>query len=99
MRDGVILNGMGKLERNVIKDVRALHDLNVLCRTRIDAIERIMFGSRLGLVKVLFLSIFAPSYLQVLINEAHEATLNEYNDRTVKMAENLVTKARILEVK
>ena len=89
---------MNELERKVGKDVLALHDLQILARTRMDAYEAVLFGSRFSLLRALLLSIFAPYRLKEAVELAHEAALKTYNDRTVKLAEDLVKKSRLTVV-
>lgn len=84
MRDSVILGGLNEVQRNVAKDITALHDLNILCRCRIDAVENVLFGSRFSLPWSIVLSIFRPSQLQKMIEDAHAESLADYNVRTVK---------------
>lgn len=95
MRDGLILGGMAQLEHRVGKDIIALHDLNVLCRARIDAFEYVFFGSRLSLLKVLILSLVSPQRLKKSLNEAHEKCLDEYARRSAKMAEDTIKKMKL----
>lgn len=98
MRDSVILGGLNQIEYKVAKDMGALHDMNVLCRTRIDAVESVLFGLPGGIFRALILSIVWPSKLKDLIDDAHARALDDYNKRTQAMAEETLKKSQKLTV-
>lgn len=98
MRDNIIIVGMAQLEHRVGKDITALHDLNVLCRARIDAFEFVFFGSRLSLLKALILSLVSPERLKKALDDAHDKCLDEYARRSAKMAEETMKKMRLTVV-
>lgn len=79
MRDGVILGLAGTLEKNVGRDISALNELNLLCRTRIGAHEEVLFGKRGSLLWAFILSVFAPRRLRVNVEEAHEKIMSDWN--------------------
>lgn len=95
MRDNVILGGMSQLEQKVGKDITALHDLNLLCRSRIDAFEQIFLGSRFSLLKAVILSLINPKKLQELLDQKHQDCLDEYAKRSAKMAESIMKQSRL----
>ena len=67
------------LTERVSRDITALHELNLLCRTRIDAHEEVLFGKRFSLLWALILSVFAPRRLRVNLEEAHEKIQADWN--------------------
>lgn len=71
---------MSELERNVSRDVTALHDLNIMTKTRMEAFEALIFGSRWALLKLLLIQLFSPSRLQQIVDEKHGQLLKEYQE-------------------
>lgn len=94
MRDGVIAAGFAELERRVAHDMTALHDLNILCRTRILAIENIFLHSRWSLLSVVLLSLFSPGKVKAMVDEAHEAAMKEYILESARAANALINKPK-----
>lgn len=104
MRDGAILAEIGGLENKVGHDVNIMHRSVTLCRTRIDAIEKVLFGFRGSLLLYALVQIFAPKFVEGLVERWHGVMIEDYNRKLdevrKKKAKAIVTpdKAPILQV-
>jgi hypothetical protein len=93
MRDGDILGRFEMLADMVTTDVGNIQRGISMVRTRIDAQERLLFGSRFGIVKVVLLQLLSPKLLQRTLNRIHSEEIERYNENRRKTKERSEIKA------
>lgn len=81
MRDGEIMARLDHLGRMVGHDVGHIGNMTSLMRTRIDAIEEVLFGSPAALMKAFILSAVNPRALRRRIDEVQNKAVSEYKVR------------------
>ena len=84
MRDVLIFGAIEKLKGNLSNDVMTMHNLNVLVKTRAEAMENVLFKSRWSVLKALVMPLIDKHYFAREILNEHERLLNEYNGRIRK---------------
>ena len=87
MRDQTIMNGLESISNNFGKDLAQIQKLNILCKTRIDAIEEIIFGSPINLIKAIFFLFFSRRKLNMMVYDMHDKHLKAYQARQEKLRE------------
>ncbi len=80
VRDSSIILAHQTLTDKVGGDIGHLTTSVGLVRTRIDALEDILFGSRLGVLKVILLQLLSPAALQRVIKTKPAEQIHEFND-------------------
>lgn len=79
MRDGTILEGFNRMSDAISADQKKLQQGYALLRTRVDALERLMLGSRFGLIKMMFLQLISPSLLARTVRDLHAEQIAQFN--------------------
>lgn len=79
MRDGTILEGFNQLSAAISSDQKKLQSGFALMRTRVDALETLMLGTRFGIVKVIFLQMISPALLAKLVQRSHSDEIRRFN--------------------
>lgn len=88
MRDGTILQGFNQLSAAIASDQKKLQSGFALMRTRVDALESLMLGSRFGILKVMLLQMISPRLLAKLVQRCHSDEIRRFNlMREAMMAE------------
>ena len=95
MRDGQILGIAGTLEKRVAGDMKFIMELNTLNRTRIDAIEAVLFGGRWSLLFCVALQIWSPRKMRETIEIMHETIMADWNRAAEARAKEKEKEARI----
>lgn len=97
MRDAEVYRLLGErmtvLSDMVVKDVTQLQRGISLLRCRQDAIERLLFGSRWAILRIVVLQLISPSILRKTLNVAHTAEIERYNKNRRKAQESSKIKA------
>jgi hypothetical protein len=83
MREDRIIVNFEKLEHDVV----ALRDLCLSARTRIDAIERCLFHSRIGFIKWAVLQLISPGLMSKTIAIIHKEELDRFNKQIEMLRE------------
>lgn len=78
MRDAAVITGLSQIDQKVGHDVRMLHEQLVLCRMRIEAIEKVCFESRRSMLMTAVLMIFNPKLVQRNLDGWTDTLLSEY---------------------
>lgn len=78
MRDGTIVEAFQKMEGMVGNDIRLLNKTVTTLAMRMDAIQKVMFGSRFSFVIAGLCSIFAPKMLERSITKVHQQIQADY---------------------
>lgn len=81
MRDGAIVEAFTRMERMVGSDIRLLNKTVATLAMRMDAIQKVMFGSRLAFIEAGFLSVFAPKMLERAIDRVHKSIEDDYKKK------------------
>jgi len=79
MRDGEIVERFNSLTSGIIQDHTKLRTSHALVRTRIDALERFMLGSRFGIVRAIILQLISPPLLARTIQAYHAREIHDFN--------------------
>lgn len=79
MRDGTILDGFNRMSDAISADQNKLQTGYALLRTRVDALERLMLGSRFGLLKMIFLQMISPALLARTVRNVHAEQISQFN--------------------
>lgn len=82
MREGAIIQGLTDLEtmkRAMIEDHLSMTHELVLMRTRIDALEKVLLGSRLSLLSAVVVTLFSPSWMARLVQKMHTIQIQRFN--------------------
>lgn len=79
MKDAEIYHRFDTLSDMVSQDVHNLQRGISMVRTREDAIERLLFGSRFGIVKVMLLQLLSPRLLAKTVQKVHSEEIERYN--------------------
>lgn len=88
MRDDTILEGFNRMSDQIAADQSKLQSGYALLRTRVDAIENLMLGSRFGLIRMMILQLVSPRLLANMVRNAHADQIRKFNvARTAAMAE------------
>lgn len=81
MRDQAILERFEMLADMMAQDIAQIQRGISMLRTRQDTIERLLFKSRFGIVKVVLVQMFSPSLLERTINRLHSEEISRYNEQ------------------
>lgn len=99
MRDGQIMGTVNAAEQKLTQNDHILHQTITLNRTRLDAIEKVMFGSRTRFFMILVGMVINPKWVRDMVAEFHAEQIKEYNV-AVKEAQAKAAKAnKIIKVK
>lgn len=79
MRDGVILEGFQRITDAIQMDLAQLTRANAMLRTRVDALEAVLTGSRLALVKMAILQLISPKWAARVIQARHSDQIEKFN--------------------
>jgi len=80
MRDQDLINRFHDIEGMASSDIRNLQRQILLIRTRIDAIERVLFASRFGLIKAICIQLFSPRTLARAVQYTHSDQIKKMNE-------------------
>ena len=93
MRDADIIKNItdvAELKATLIDSyVNMGHEL-LLIRTRVDALEKVLFGSRFSLLTAAIVGIFSPSSMARVIQKIHVAEIKRFNAEMQKEKAGLV---------
>lgn len=94
MRDKTVLDGFTHLVDSVSSDQAQLSRGLSMIRTRQDALERLLLGSRLGLVKCAMIQLFSPKTLRRILQAVHGEEIDRFNlQRRAAMEKRSIVKA------
>ncbi|MBI4396854.1 MAG: hypothetical protein HY548_07150 [Elusimicrobia bacterium] len=79
MRDSMILTRENIMRRQMGSDVRALAELGMVNRARVDAMETVVTGSRWAFVKFIFWMLVEPEKVSALIQAEHGRQIEALN--------------------
>lgn len=79
MRDGTILEGFNRMSDSISADQAKLQKGYALLRTRVDALEHLLLGSRLGILKMMLLQLISPKLLANTVRQAHSDQIRLFN--------------------
>lgn len=79
MRDKTVLDGFTHLADSVSSDQAKLSRGIAMIRTRQDALERLLLGSRFGILKCLIIQLFSPRTLARMVQEIHAEEIQRFN--------------------
>lgn len=96
MRDMVVLRELDEIRRNVSKDVTALHDLNIMTKTRMEAFEILLFGDRFSILKLIWMQFWDPQWVWQKVDEKHGELLQDYRNIT-QSAEKKINSVTVLK--
>lgn len=86
MLDRDIMMRFDALGDMMSQDIHQLQRGISMLRTRQDAMERLLFKSRFGIVKLVLLQLFSPSMLQRMLTAIHNEEIQRYNENRRKAA-------------
>lgn len=78
MRDSSIVTAFERMEKMVGHDIRLLNSTAAKLALRVDAIQRVLFGSRLALPWAILLGLISPKSMLRYIDTVHKAIEAEY---------------------
>lgn len=79
MRDQTILNQLDALAGCMASDSANLQTAITLIRTRVDALELTLLGSRFGILKLILLQLFSPKRVALMIRDQHNEQIRKMN--------------------
>lgn len=80
MRDQDLLNRFSNIEGAVASDFKNIVRQSLLMRTRIDAIERVLFGSRFGILRSILLQLISPRLMATRVRYVHNDQIRKMNE-------------------
>lgn len=84
MRDETIVQRFQMLSECISNDVHALQRGISMVRTRQDAVERLLFSSRCGILKAVLLQLLSPKMLKRSLEALHSDEIYRYNENRKK---------------
>lgn len=79
MRDGVILEGFQRITDAIKQDLSQVTRANAMLRTRVDALEDVLTGSRFALIKLALLQLLNPIWASRAIQARHNDQIERFN--------------------
>lgn len=79
MRDGTILEGFQRITDAISDDLAKVTRTNAMLRTRIDALEGVLLGSRFGLLKMALAQLISPALVARMIQARHADEIVRFN--------------------
>lgn len=94
MRDKTVLDGFTHLVDSVSSDQAQLSRGISMLRTRQEALERLLLGSRFGIVKCVLIQLLSPKLLARMLQAVHVEEIDRFNyQRRIAMERRPVVKA------
>lgn len=87
MRDQTIVESFSQVKAAMTGDVVNLTEQLILIRARVDAVEKVLFGSRFGMVRTAFLCLFSPKAMAKVMQIEHQTIFNGYRKAIGKAQE------------
>lgn len=87
MRDDQIISHFRSMEGMIASDVRGLQRQLLLLRTRHDALEMMLFGSRFGILRLALLQLIRPSLVALRLKSIHAKTIDRMNEALAKASD------------
>lgn len=87
MRDATILEGFQRLTDATSDDLAKVSRANVMLRTRIDALEGVLLGSRFGILKMMVFQLLSPFLVARAVQARHTEEIKKFNEIRRKVAE------------
>lgn len=81
MRDKTVLDGFAHLADSVSSDQAQLSRGISMLRTRQDAVERLLFGTRFGIIKCIVIQLFSPRMMAKLVQAVHTEEIARFNQQ------------------
>lgn len=79
MRDGVIIQQFEQMAAAVTQDNQSLQRSVAMVRTRMDALEALLLGSRFGILKLALLQLISPKLVARMVQAQHADQINQFN--------------------
>ena len=79
MRDGQILEGFQRITDAIKLDLAQVTRANAMLRTRLDALEGVLMGSRFALMKLALLQLISPKWAARAIQVRHSDEIEKFN--------------------
>lgn len=79
MRDQEVYQQLERMASAISSDNANLQRANVLMRSRIDALEKILFGGRLSILKMIFMQMLSPRAVATLVQYTHGKQIEDFN--------------------
>lgn len=79
MRDSQVIAHQRELEAGIAHDLTVLRDMNIQCRTRQEALETLLFGSRTACLVFLLQCLFAPRKAAMRLQAEHASVLSRFS--------------------
>lgn len=99
MRDDQVLALTQDVDRKISNNSKVLHNTITLNRTRLDAIEKVLFGGRIRFFMVLIGMIVNPKWVQDMVQAFHEEQIAEYNEAARMVKERSEKENKLIKVK
>jgi len=80
MRDSEVMTRFNTIEGMAASDIGNIQKQTLLLRTRMDAIEKVLFSSRFGLLKVAIIQLLSPLTMAKVIQANHSKQIKEMNE-------------------
>jgi hypothetical protein len=80
MRDQDIMGRFNAIEGMAASDIQNIQRQTLLLRTRIDAIERLLFASRWGILRAALIQIVSPISLAKALQAVHAEQIKRMNE-------------------
>lgn len=79
MRDGAILEGFQRITDAIAEDLAKVTRANAMLRTRLDALEGVLLGSRFALLKIALFQLLSPRLVARAIQARHADEIAKFN--------------------
>lgn len=79
MRDGQIIEGFQRITDAISDDLAKVTRANAMLRTRIDALEGVLLGSRFALLKLALFQLLSPRLVARAIQARHAEEIRKFN--------------------
>lgn len=78
MRDQTILEGFQRITDAISDDLAKVTRTNAMLRTRLDALEGVLLGSRFGLLKMAVLQLLSPKWTAKVVQARHAEEIEKF---------------------